>query len=254
MVIFCPLAIEQRLTCAALRRAGHGRVRVRRAGLGAASAAAAVERAVRQGVLRPGSAGHEPGAGAVLVGVAGGLVDQPQLRSAQLPAAALSPLITGVIDLHGRSWRPTRSAALRPDEPGVTLVGVDAIVHGQRDKRALAERLGVALVDMESHGFARACQALGVPWAVIRGVSDGPAQDLPRCMGGWFTADGRLRALRVARDLALRPWLIPGLMALNARTRAAMGAACQRLLTLLGPASAPAEVPAGAPAPARVGR
>jgi adenosylhomocysteine nucleosidase len=44
----------------------------------------------------------------------------------------------------------------------------------------LTEELHVIAVDMESHAFAAAAQAFGIPWAIVRCVSDTAAGHRPR--------------------------------------------------------------------------
>ena len=102
---------------------------------------------------------------------------------------------------------------------GVTLT-VDQVVCQAEGKRRLALTLApgeIACVDMESSAVARACAERGVPFLIVRCVSDLFAEDLPvdfnRCRG----ADGRVNNLKVIASAIGRPSSIKGLLELRKR-------------------------------------
>lgn len=72
-------------------------------------------------------------------------------------------------------------------EPGVcpgaestgAIVTVDAVVTTAAAKRALGERTGAAVVDMETWAVARAAAAAGIPCVSVRVVSDAAGDELP---------------------------------------------------------------------------
>ena len=178
VVVFCPMRIERRHVERALLGAGMGRVRVVQTGIGK-------ERVVRamEGIT---------GALFVLAGACGGL-----RKCADVPG------IARVVDEKGNVWTPWGA-----DARGVTLAAVDRIVSTPEQKRALGLGTGAAIVDMESHAFGAACEARGVSWTVVRGVSDTPDQTLPGELMAWITPGGETRMGRAAWDMVRRPRLV----------------------------------------------
>jgi hypothetical protein len=228
-VVLCPLEFERRAVQRALLAAGvklaeggdatdgGGRVRIVRTGPGPSRMREAVSRLVTV---------HGKPSLAILAGVAGGLSHE------QAPTSA--PVLERVTDLSGNEWRPAKPA-LRAASPAdlPTVVGVDHPVFSPQDKRALRERTGASLVDTESHEFARACDAAGVRWAVVRGVSDGLDDALPRQVAGWVSEDGLTRPWRVAATLASHPWQVGRVAKLGRRSSQAMRAVGDRVAQLV---------------------
>ncbi len=64
-------------------------------------------------------------------------------------------------------------------EPARSLVTVDAVVTTVAAKRALADRTGAAIVDMETWAVARTAAAAGIPCLSLRVVSDAAGDELP---------------------------------------------------------------------------
>jgi adenosylhomocysteine nucleosidase len=62
------------------------------------------------------------------------------------------------------------------------------------EKRALADASGAIAVDMESAAIAQAAAAVGVPFLLVRTVSDRVGDDLPMDFNLWLTPGGRVRA------------------------------------------------------------
>jgi nucleoside phosphorylase len=247
-VVLCPLEFERRAVERALMAAGAGleHVRIVRTGPG--------PRRVREAVSRLVTVHGKPSL-AILAGVAGGLADEA--------APASAPVLERVTDLSGNEWMCRLAAgggsalradtvagpagddadrvrgadgrfeesARRADLPSV--VGVDQPVFSARDKRALRERTGAFVVDTESHEFARACDAAGVRWAVVRGVSDGPDDALPRQAARWVTEDGLTRPWRVAATLASHPWQVGRVARLGRCSSRAMRAVGGRVAGLI---------------------
>jgi adenosylhomocysteine nucleosidase len=85
----------------------------------------------------------------------------------------------------------------------------------------LAEPGTAAVVDLESAFYAAAARGAGVPWVVLRAVSDMAGEDLPALLNGSRDHGGAIRRARVARGLlarpALLPHLLPALLALRQR-------------------------------------
>lgn len=173
------------------------------------------------------------------------------------------PAIAGIIDEHRRSWGaggPLHAPLAVGFHPrGVTLIAVDRIISTPADKHALHEATGAAIVDMEAHAFAAACERHGLRYAIVRGVSDRPDETLPEETLHWIRPDGSTRTLRAIIDLLRRPGHIPHMISFVRRCNRVLPKVGQRVRELLdadppGPApldSIPIrELPLGA---ARVG-
>jgi adenosylhomocysteine nucleosidase len=60
--------------------------------------------------------------------------------------------------------------------PGKVLTGDQAIVSAEK-RRWLWETFGADCVDMESAAVAQVCQMNGVPWVIVRAISDSAEED-----------------------------------------------------------------------------
>ncbi len=183
------MQIEAKAVARALRRvsAAHpdvGATRVVRTGIGRHAIVNALERECNH--ARPDLV--------ILAGACGGLAPTDDV-----------PRIARVIDEHGGAW--AGGVGFHPR--GITLIAVDRVIPTPAHKAALATRTGASIVDMESHAFAAACAAMGLPWSVVRGVSDTPDETLPAEVLGWVRPDGTTRSVRAVFDLVRRPRLIP---------------------------------------------
>ncbi len=119
------------------------------------------------------------------------------------------------------------TAALREAIPGARrgdIAAGDHILDSPAAKDALRRASGAAAVDMESHHVARAAQAAGLPFAVLRAVSDGAARVLPRAATAGFRADGEPDVAAVLRALARAPWELPALIRVALEAEAAFKA------------------------------
>lgn len=230
IAVLCPMAIEYRAIMRRLFAAGLAeRTVVVQTGIGKRAVIAAMD-----GVAE--AWGDNPGPRLlVLAGTCGGLAntdDVPQIRA--------------VIDEHGRRWpcapqwnrcgkpgsdsapsaaathRVIRSATHGTD--GVDLVGVDRIISTPADKSALAAASGASIVDMESHAFIERCERIAersrlqLDWSIVRGVSDTPKETLPPRVLSWVNAAGNARGVVAARDMVLRPNLIPRVLGVVRRS------------------------------------
>ncbi len=197
IVILCPLKFE----AAHARRALRGLdARVVVTGPGAVAVRHAVDRLARQAAC----SGRE--LMVVLFGACGGLCDMREV----------APLIGRVRDLSGRVW------GIEGVQAGVAVVGVDRAVITPGEKAWVREKSGAELVDCESHGFAEACVLAGLRWRVVRGVSDGEGDALPRGIEGWVRSDGATRFSRVAWACVTSPRLVPAVLRLGRRSGAAL--------------------------------
>ena len=84
---------------------------------------------------------------------------------------------------------------------------------------------GAAAVDMETSAIAAACEGRGVPWGVVRAISDRPGDHLvDETVLGLVREDGSTDGRAVARLLARRPWEVRRLARVARDTRSALGA------------------------------
>ncbi len=201
------MQIEERALLRGLRAAPNPDVRIVRTGIGKDAILAVLEREARAAAP----------ALVILAGACGGLS----------PTAEVPP-VARVIDEHGRAW----GAGIGFDTAGVTLIGVDRVVATPADKAALAARTGAAIVDMESHAFAAACEARGLAWSVVRGVSDTPDETLPAEVLSWVRADGTTRNVRAAIDMLLRPGHIPHIFRVLRRANRTLPLVAARALAI----------------------
>lgn len=211
MHIVCPLEFERSALRGLARLPG---VRVHRCGPGAAAVAAWAA-----------AAGIPGGATVVLAGVAGGLGDGVPGGSAIEASAVLGD------GCPEGGWRPTSAVT---GLPRATVVSVAAPITDAAGKRAERTRSGADVVDLEAAAFAREAEVRGWRWAVVRGVSDGAADELPAGVGGWTGADGRTRVASVAAAIVRRPALLPEVLRLGARSRRAMAAVAVALEAAIG--------------------
>ena len=109
---------------------------------------------------------------------------------------------------------------------GVVL-GADFIIGSSDAKAQLHSRTGAIAADMESHRVALAASEAGVPFVVLRAVSDGAADSLPLSAQAGFRPDGSVDVLSVVQGLLRRPRELPALL----RTARHAGAGFKALAT-----------------------
>ncbi|MEM8824855.1 MAG: phosphorylase [Pseudomonadota bacterium] len=107
---------------------------------------------------------------------------------------------------------------------GPLVWGSEAIIGDPAEKAALHRRTGAAIVDLESHGVAAAADRAGLPFFVIRAVSDDARHRLPAYLADAVTPDGRPRLGPVLAGLARSPTTLPALIRLGRNTSKALEA------------------------------
>jgi adenosylhomocysteine nucleosidase len=103
-----------------------------------------------------------------------------------------------------------------------TAVTAERIVWQSSEKHALAGLLAadqLAFVDMESTAIAAVCARRGVPFLIVRSISDLFDEDLPLDFNQCRDSDGRVRSSKVMRDALLKPGSISGLLELRKRSQ-----------------------------------
>lgn len=154
----------------------------------------------------------------IVLGIAGGL--SPDLNVGDIVAATM------VLDSSGAIGVPDASLlSMAGDLEGVqkgvvyshALIAVDALA-----KERLWHSVGGrqrTVVDLESASFVRAAVARGVPFLVLRSVSDSYEEALPLDFNRFRRADGSSDRLRILGHALRRPSIIPELLQLRDRLR-----------------------------------
>ncbi|HYX19839.1 MAG TPA: hypothetical protein VFA98_03245 [Thermoanaerobaculia bacterium] len=113
-----------------------------------------------------------------------------------------------------------RAAAI-PGIRGGALFSSDRMVVGARERSELAARIAEdpAAVDMESAGWARVASARGIPYIVVRAVSDTADEDLPAYLSRCYDPEGGIRRAKVILHALAKPATVPRLLAMRRRVR-----------------------------------
>ena len=165
----------------------------------------------------------------VSFGVAGGLA--PHLKPGNVILSA---------DVIGdeRRWRAEkafhRSAALLARRIGAVagpVLGSRDILASEDEKARAWRKTGALAVDLESAIVARAAEAAGIPFLVLRTIADPARRELPPAALIPLAEDGTPSFSRVLAEVLRRPHQIRALFGLARETR-------QALTALAGPARA----------------
>jgi adenosylhomocysteine nucleosidase len=99
---------------------------------------------------------------------------------------------------------------------------IDRVAVTVAEKRELRERTGAAAVDMESAALAGKAREWGVPFHVIRAVSDRAEEDMPLDFNLYRGPDGRFSRSRIALAALASPFSrVPALLRLDRNCRVA---------------------------------
>jgi adenosylhomocysteine nucleosidase len=160
-------------------------------------------------------------------GIAGGLA--PHLRSGDviLSAEVIGP---------DQRWRANErfqeeisNLARQIGAAEGPVLGAGELLATEDDKARAWRDTGALAVDMESAIVARAAEAAGIPFAVLRTIADPATRALPRAALIPLSQDGTPALTRVLGEVLRRPRQIAALVGLARETR-------QALLALAGPA------------------
>lgn len=127
-----------------------------------------------------------------------------------------------VLDAAGAAPPPdpqlTARASAMPGTRTGTLVCVERPLVTASDKAALAAKLDPpAAVDMESAAWARAAAGQGIPYVVLRAISDHALDELPGYLSRCMDKDGGIRRWAVALHALAEPATIPVLRRMQHR-------------------------------------
>jgi hopanoid-associated phosphorylase len=129
----------------------------------------------------------------------------------------------------GAAWPEGKARATQGE-----VLGVEAMITTAAKKAALRDQTGAAIVDMESAAAVRAAAAHGLPFAVIRAVSDSADQNLPPAVLNGMKPDGGMDLVGVLASLARDPRQLPALIRTGAEAERGFKA-LDHARRLLGP-------------------
>lgn len=156
----------------------------------------------------------------VSFGVAGGL--SPTLTPDDLVLADV------IKASNGRLWHCSpelvaRFAKAAPTAKSGAVYGSAVLVPKPADKKKIYAETGCLIVDMESQVVAEVASALSLPFAVLRGVSDGVEDTFPNAALVGINPDGSTNKRAVLISLLKNPFQIPALNRLFKHTGIALG-------------------------------
>lgn len=141
-------------------------------------------------------------------------------------AGALDPsLKPGDIVIGGDPAFVARLGAALPDAKAGKVIGIDRIAGSVAEKQALFRETGALAVDMESHVGEGIARKHGLPFGILRVISDGANETLPPAALVGMRADGGIAIGKVLVSLLGHPSQLPALI----RTARHAGVAFRRL-------------------------
>jgi adenosylhomocysteine nucleosidase len=146
-------------------------------------------------------------AGLVSFGMCGGI--DPALRIGQW---VIGRRLTGAVEAAcDEAW--VRILAERLPDARLGAFHADGrLFSDSADKGERAWGSAALAVDMESHLVAQAAQAAGVPFAIVRCVSDGADEELPPAVEVMMRANGGVDTGAVLRSVWRKPGQLPHLL------------------------------------------
>lgn len=217
-----PILVVTGLAREAVCVAGHGLTTIC-SGADVAVLAAALE-----------SVAHKDFAAVVSFGLAGGL--DPILRPGDVVVGAEAVAQRARIATHPQFARALLEGLIGAGGKTILggVAGVDAPVLDAPAKALLRMETQALAVDMESHLAAAYAEKRGLPFAIVRIVSDPASRALPALAASAVKPDGGVDIARIMRELAREPLQIGDLIRAGLDARAAF-ASLRRCGRLLGP-------------------
>ena len=155
--------------------------------------------------------------GIVSFGLAGALRDGLEIGDWVVAAR-----LTGAIDVEtDPAWRDAALARLTSAKAGVAYAD-GRMIDSVAEKRSLGAKADI--VDMESHIAAKVAKRHGLPFAVIRCVSDRVDHMLPHAITVSMRPGGAIDGMAMLGSLLRRPSQLPGLFATMAHAGKALRA------------------------------
>jgi adenosylhomocysteine nucleosidase len=172
----------------------------------------------------------------VVLGVSGAL--SPALATADLVVASRVTDEDGGV--HEADAAQVAAIARATGGRPAAILSARKIVDTAEEKRRLAAGLadGLAVVDLESASYVAAAEVAGIPWIVLRAVSDTADETLPPLLNRSLDAGGAVSRGRVLRGLISDPGALPTLLALRKRV-----GRCAEVLARAAEAALPACAP-----------
>ena len=143
--------------------------------------------------------------GLMSFGIAGGLTDETPVGALVLAEHVLGD--EGVRFKTDAAWRGRLSSLVHPHVPHCQAPLV-SLVYGllnEGEKRAAHRDTGAHAVDMESLGTAKAAAEEGVPFIVVRVVSDAVTDLLPASVIPAMGPGGVIRVTTLVKEIAKNP-------------------------------------------------
>lgn len=149
----------------------------------------------------------------LFLGVAGGLA----------PELAVGDVVVGTEIRDAPAPDPAlleRALSIRGAFPG-KIASTNRIATTAAEKAQIYEATGAAAIDLESATWARVAAARGIPFIIVRAVSDTVSETLPIDFNRFMDAGGHVRRWRVVLEALTHPWIIPDLRRLRDRVQLA---------------------------------
>ncbi len=156
-------------------------------------------------------------------GIAGGLT--PKLRVGDVVFS--NHVVTTLDESYGKrpATKKVDGLSLGGAKPlQMSVCGVDEIVFAPTDKARLHQHTRAAIADMESHGVARAAKEAGIPFFVLRSVSDAVDDHLPEFVAEGVNKDGTPNLKPILLALLKNPFRLGALLKLKSNTDTALAA------------------------------
>ncbi|MEP1443297.1 MAG: hypothetical protein ABJK39_09840 [Hyphomicrobiales bacterium] len=156
-------------------------------------------------------------------GIAGGLT--PKLRVGDVVFS--NHVVTPLDESYGKrpASKKVEGLAMGASKPLLMSVcGVDDIIFQPTEKAKLHQLTRAAIADMESHGVARAANAAGIPFFVLRSVSDAVSDHLPEFVANGVNEDGTPNLKPILMALLKNPFRLGALLKLKGNTDTALAA------------------------------
>jgi len=150
---------------------------------------------------------HHP-RGVVSVGLGGALSPELAVGDWVVGDAVVEASTRWITDAR---WARALVTALSSAHLG-SIAASDTMVVDATAKADLRTATRAIAVDMESHVAARFAAAHGLPFAVLRVISDGADRALPKAAQAGMKKDGGMDILAVLKSLALDPRQLPALI------------------------------------------